>query len=127
MSIPTNFFTGHVELDPMELLENIVEMVDVFCPNILQPKVINNEAELEGMPFVAPEAWGGFSLVISFSKKTGSEEIAGKNASLGKAITALANLEVDSPVTNATLKVVLLNEFRWNLSDFNGDVFGVWH
>jgi hypothetical protein len=24
------FFTGHVELDPMELLENIAEMVEVF-------------------------------------------------------------------------------------------------
>ncbi len=63
------FVASHVELDPMELLENIVEMVEVFYPNILHPKVINYEAELDGMPFVAPEAWGGFSLVISLSKK----------------------------------------------------------
>jgi hypothetical protein len=47
---------GHVELDPMELLENIVEMVEVFYPNILLPKAINYETELDGMPFVAPEA-----------------------------------------------------------------------
>jgi hypothetical protein len=69
--------TNHVELDPMELLENIAEMVEVFCPNILYPKVINYEAELDGMPFVAPEAWGGFGLVIFFSKKAGLEEIVG--------------------------------------------------
>ncbi len=71
-------------------------MVEVFYPNILHPKVINYEAELDGMPFVVPEAWGGIGLVISFSKKAGSEEIVGKNA-------ALANLEVDPPVMIAFL------------------------
>jgi hypothetical protein len=39
----------------------------------------------------------------------------------------LANLKVDPPVTIASLNVVLLNEFRWNVSNFNVDVFGVWH
>jgi hypothetical protein len=119
--------SGHVELDPMELLENIAEMVEVFYPNILHPKVINYETELNGMPFVTPEAWGEFGLVISLSKKVGSEEIVGKNAGLGKAITALENLEVDPPITIATLKVVLLNKFCRNVSNFNADVFGVWH
>jgi hypothetical protein len=79
------------------------------------------------MPFVALEAWGGFGLVISFGKKAGLEEIVGKNASLGQALTALANLEVDPPVMIATLKVVLLNEFRRNVSNFNADIFGVRH
>jgi hypothetical protein len=105
------FVASHVELDPVELLENIAEMVDEFEPNILDPKVIINETELDGTPFVAPEAWGGFSFVISFSKKMGSEEIVGKNAGLGKAITALANFEVDPTITIATFKFVLLNEF----------------
>jgi hypothetical protein len=118
---------SHVESDPVELLENIVEMVEVFYPNILHPKVINYETELGGMPFVVPETWGGFGLVISLSKKAGLEEIIRKNAGLGKAITALANLKVDPPVMIATLKVVLLNDFRPNISNFNVDVFSVWH
>jgi hypothetical protein len=50
---------------------------------------------LDGTPFVVQEAWGGFDLVISFSKKAGSEKIVGKNAGLGQAITSLANLKVD--------------------------------
>jgi hypothetical protein len=87
------FVAGHVELKPMELLEHIAEMVEVFKPNILHPKVINNETELDGRPFVVPEAWGGLGLVISFSKEVGLEEIIGKNVCLGKAITALANLK----------------------------------
>ena len=76
---------------------------------------------------MAPEAWGGLGLVISFSKKAGLEEIVGKKASLGQAITALANLEVDPTVTIATLKVVLLNEFHRNVSNFNADIFRVRH
>jgi hypothetical protein len=82
---------------------------------------------LDGTPFVAPEAWGGFGLVISFSKKVGLEEIVGKNAGLGQAITALANLEVDPTVTIGTLEVVLLNEFHWNVSNFDADIFRIRH
>jgi hypothetical protein len=121
------FVAGHVELDPVELLENIAEMVEVFEPIILYPKVINDETELDGMPFVAPEAWGGFSFVISFSKKAGLEEIVGKNTSLEKAMTALANVEVNPTVTLATLKFVLLNEFHWNVCNFNADIIRVRH
>ncbi len=121
------FVAGHVELDHMEVLENIAEMIEVFYHNILNPKVINYETELDGMPFVMPEAWGGFGLVISLSKKAGLEEIIGKNVGLGKAKIALANLEVDPPITIVTLKVVLLNEFCQNVSIFTVDVFGVWN
>jgi hypothetical protein len=55
------------------------------------------------------------------------EEIVGKNAGLGKAMTALANLKVDPPITITTLKVVLFNEFHRDVSSFNADLFGVWH
>ncbi len=55
------------------------------------------------------------------------EEIIGKNASLGKAITALANFEVNPTVTLVTLKFVLLNEFCWNVCNFDADIFRVRH
>ncbi len=118
---------GHVELDLVELLKNITEMVEVFKPNILHPKVINNETKLNGMPFVAPEARGGFSFVISLSKQAGSEEIVGKNASLGKAITALAKFEVNPAVMVKTFKFVFLNEFCQNVCNINADIFRVRH
>jgi hypothetical protein len=79
------------------------------------------------MPFVAPEAWGGFGLIISFGKKAGLEEIIGENACLGQAITALANLNIDLTVTIVTLKFLFLNEFRWNVSNFYADIFRVRH
>jgi hypothetical protein len=121
------FVTSHVELDPVELLENIAEMVDVFKPNTLHPKVINNEAELVGVPFVVPEAWGIFGFVISFSKKAGLEKIVDKNAGPGKAITALMNFEVNPTIMLTTLKFVLFNEFHQNVCNFNVDIFRVRH
>ncbi len=54
---------------------------------------------------MAPEAWGGVSLIISLNKKAGLEEIVGKNPGLGKAIIALANLKVDLLIMIVTLKL----------------------
>jgi hypothetical protein len=84
-----------LNLTPWNFLRASWRWLECFYHNILHPKVINYEAEFDGMPFVVPEAWGGFGLVISFVTKAGLEEIIGKNASLGQAIIALANLKVD--------------------------------
>ncbi len=48
------FVTCHVELHPMKFLEEVKEMVEVFNTLIFHTKVINDEAELDGLPFVAP-------------------------------------------------------------------------
>jgi hypothetical protein len=123
------FITGHVVLDPMEFLEKIKEVVELFDSNIFDPKVINNEAELDGTPFVfvAPETRGGFRFIVAFSKKARSEEIVGQDAGLGKAIAALVNFEVDPTVAVTTRKLVLLNEFCWDVRDFHADIFRVRH
>ena len=71
------FITSHVVLDPMEFLEKIKEVVEVFDSNIFYPKVINIEAELDGTPFVVPETRGGFSFIVAFGKRARSEEIVG--------------------------------------------------
>jgi hypothetical protein len=68
----------------MEFLEKIKEMVEVFDSNIFDPKVIYDEAELDGVPFVAPEARSGISFVVAFGKKARLEEIVGQDAGLGK-------------------------------------------
>jgi hypothetical protein len=69
--------SGHVELDPVEFLENVQEVVEVFDSNVFYTKVSYDEAELDGTPFVAPETRSGFSFIIAYSKKAGSEEIVG--------------------------------------------------
>ncbi len=69
------FIPGHVELDPMEFLENVQEVVEVFKSNVFHSKVIQDDAELDGASFVAPEARGGFNFIIAFNEKAGLEEI----------------------------------------------------
>ena len=62
--------SGHVELDSVEFLENVQEVVEVFDSDVFDTKVIYDEAELDGMPFVAPETRGGFKFIIAFNEKT---------------------------------------------------------
>jgi hypothetical protein len=76
---------------------------------------------------VAPETRGGFSFIVAFGKEARSEEIVGQDAGLGKAIAALENFEVDPTVAVTTRKLVLLNEFRWDVEDLDADIFRVGH
>ncbi len=69
--------SGHVGLDPVEFLENVQEVVEVFDSDVFYAKVICNEAELDRTPFVVPVTRGGFNFIIAFSEKAGSEEIVG--------------------------------------------------
>jgi hypothetical protein len=130
--VPFDVDTGklvpyHVELYSMKFIENIKEVIEVFYSDIFYSKVINNEAELDGMPFVAPEARGGFHLVVTFNKKAGSEEIIGEDASLGQTITTLANFKVDPTIAVHTCKLVFFHEFSGDIRDFDPDVLRVGH
>jgi hypothetical protein len=75
----------------MELLEKIKEMVEVVDSDIFDPKVVNKETELDGMPFVVPEARGG-GRFIGLQQQS-SKQIIGKDASLGEFIAALVDFE----------------------------------
>jgi hypothetical protein len=83
----------------------------VFDSNIFYTKVINNEAELEGTPFVVPEAWHGGCFIDSFSDKGGTKKIIGKDTSLGKPITAPPNFKIDPAIAVTANKVVFRDEF----------------
>jgi hypothetical protein len=49
------FTACHVVLDAMEFLKDIEEVGEVLQAHIFYPKVVNNEAELDGSPFVVPK------------------------------------------------------------------------
>ena len=57
----------------------------------------------------------------------GSEEIVGQKTGLVKAITALANFEVDPTVAVSTCKLVFRNEFCLDVCDFDADILRVGH
>jgi hypothetical protein len=52
-------------------------VVEVFDSYVFYTKIIHDEAELDGTPFVAPETRGGFHFIVAFNEKSGSEEIVG--------------------------------------------------
>ena len=128
--VPFDVDTGelvpcHVELYFMKFLENIKEVIEVFYFDIFYSKVINNEAESDGTLFVAPEARGGFHLIVTFNNKVGSEEIIGKDASQEQTITTLVNFEVDPTIAVRTCKLVFFHEFNGDIPDFDADVLRV--
>jgi hypothetical protein len=51
------FVAGHVELYPMLLFEKIKEKIEVLDPHVFHTKIINDEAELDGMPFMTTKSW----------------------------------------------------------------------
>jgi hypothetical protein len=52
----SKFIAGHVVLHAMEFLEDAEEVVvEVFQAHVFDTKVVYNETELDGSPFVAAE------------------------------------------------------------------------
>jgi hypothetical protein len=83
----------------------------VFDSNIFYAKVVNDEAELEGMPFVVPEARRGGCFIESFSEEAGTKKIIGQDTSLGKPITALLDFKIDPAIAVTATEVVFHEEF----------------
>jgi hypothetical protein len=95
--------------------------------NIFNTKVIYDEAELEGTPFVAPETWHGSSFIEALSNEAGSKKVIGKDAGLGNSVTALANFKIDPAILVVTNKVVLIDEFFRDVEELDAYIFGVGH
>ena len=51
----------------VKFLEKIQKMIEVFDSHVLNTKVVNYEAELDGLPFVAPETKSGSHFIVNFS------------------------------------------------------------
>ncbi len=102
-------------------------MVEVFYAHVFHSKVIDNEAELDWLPFVAPETRSGSCFVVAFGFEAGAKKIVGQDTSLGKTITSLANFKVDPTILILTGDIVFFNELRQNVQDLDGDVFRVGH
>ncbi len=51
----SKYIAGHVVLHSMEILDDTEEVVKVFQAHVFHTKVVYNETELDGSPFMAPE------------------------------------------------------------------------
>ncbi len=82
---------------------------------------------MEWMPFVAPKSWRGSSFIEVLSNKVPSEKVIGKDASLGKSITALANFKVDPAILVSAREILFLDELVWDVRELDANIFGIRH
>ncbi len=76
---------------------------------------------------MAPETRCGSSFIEALSNEAGSKKVIGKDAGLGKSVTALANFKIDPAVLVATNKVVFIDEFFRDVRELDAYIFGTWH
>ena len=63
---PCKLVTCHVDLYTVKFLEKVQEMIELFNFHVFNTKVVNYEAELDGLPFVAPETRSESRFVVAF-------------------------------------------------------------
>ncbi len=112
-----NFFRDFVVL-----FESLAKMIQVGITNVLDGKVIDNECQHDGAPFVVPEPRGGDCLVVVEFGEEFSEEFVGKDACLGETIHAMVHFEVDPGVAGNLTELVLVDEFLGDIRKLDVDV-----
>jgi hypothetical protein len=111
----------------MEFFKWLQKKVEMFNSDVFDTKVINDEAELEWTPFVAPKTLSGSSFVEALSNEVQLEKVIGKDASLGKSVTALANFKVDPAISVLAQEVVFLDQLIWDIRDLDVNIFRIRH
>jgi hypothetical protein len=66
-------------------------------------------------------------LVEALSNKAQSEKVIGKDASLGKSITALENFKVDPAILVLAREIVFLDELVRDVRELDANIFGIRH
>ena len=99
----------------------------MFNANVFNTKVIQDESELEWTPFVVPKSRHESSFVEALSNTVRSEKVIGKDASLGKSVTALANFKVDPAILVLAQEIVFLDELVWDVRKLDANIFWIRH
>ena len=87
-------------------------MVGMLFANVFDGEVIDNKAEADWVPLVAPKArsvlYGGVTIVAQET----DELLFGKYARLWKAIHAVAYFNIDFAFVGNFVKIVKINDFQ---------------
>ncbi len=90
------------------------EVICVGEAQVLDAKVVGNEAEGDVVALVTPEAGGSRRGGVAVFGKVGGEANIGNEAGLFEAVHALADFNVDPSVRGSNVvQVVLLDDFSW--------------
>jgi hypothetical protein len=121
------FYVHKFILDAMEFLEDTEEVVKGFKAHIFNTKVVDDEAELDGSPFVVPETRCRGRFIKTFSLEMGVEKIISCDACLGQAGATLADFKVNPSIMIQTNKLVFFGELVGDVQDFDANLVGLVH
>ena len=77
------------------LFQCLLQVVHVIHVGHFYSKIVDNKAENNAMPDVAPETWSVLALVIAFGGEVFFEELVGKDAGLGQAVNPFLDFNID--------------------------------
>ena len=103
--------TGPVNGDGVKVLEGLDEVVGVFLADVLDPKVVGNEGENDGLGGVLPERRSYGNRGEFKMGKVRFEPVVGNADGLFEAGHAFSDLEVNPTVRTECAEVVLVDYF----------------
>ena len=103
--------TGPVDGDGVQFLEGLDEVVGVFLAVVLDPKVVNNEGENDGLGGVLPESRSYGNRGEPKMGKMIFDPVVGDAAGLFEAMRAFSDPEVNLVVRTECAEVVLVDYF----------------
>ena len=103
-------------------------MVHVIHVGDFYPKIVNDEAENNTSPDVAPEARSVLALVISLFGQSFFEELVGDDSGLREAVHSFSNFDIDpSFFVDKVSEVVLYDDFFGDDVKSEAHVFWIGH
>ena len=107
--------------------EALDQMVGMLFANAFDTEVINDEAEADRTPLVAPKArsvsYGGVTIVA----QEADELLFGEYARLLKAVHAVPYFSIDFAFVGNCVKIVKVNDFQQDEVDWDEHIFIVVH
>ena len=68
----------------------------MLASNVLDDKKFNHERELDGIPFVFPESWDKFALVVALGIELFFKQLIGQESCLWESIHAFVGFDEDA-------------------------------
>jgi hypothetical protein len=103
----------------VEVLEGLDEMIGMLFANVLDSKVVDDEAENDGTCRVFPETWGSWCWIVAILDEMLGEALVGDDASLFEAVHAFFDFNVHPAVRCDNVKeMVSVDDFLGNGGDW---------
>ena len=99
----------------------------MFFADILDAKIIDDEAEGDGEGLVPKQAWSVGGLGVACLCEMDEELIIGQTPGLGKSVHAFADLDIEETIVDQGSEIVLFHDGVWDVLDWDVHVLFALH